>query len=156
VFEPLVNCFRIPELRRKIIFTVIMLVFFRLGAYVPIPGVNPSALADVAKEVGRGAMGLVDMFAGGAFHNCAVFGLGIMPYISASIIFQLLATVIKPLEELQKEGEAGMRKINQYTRYATILLCVVQAVFMARWIKGLPAAEHTRVLSESLQAGFSF
>ncbi len=138
MIEPLVNCFRIPELRRKILYTLLMLAVFRAGAYVPVPGVNPQSLSLAAGQFGSGALGLVDMFAGGALSQCALFGLGIMPYISASIVFQLLATVIKPLEELQKEGEAGQKKINQYTRYATVLLCLVQAVFIARVIERLP------------------
>lgn len=135
MFEPLINCFRIPELRKKIFFTLGMLVLFRIGTYVPIPGIDTAVVDEAARDFAGGALGLVNMFAGGALQRCAVFGLSIMPYISASIIFQLLATVIKPLEELQKEGEAGQRKINQYTRYATVLLCIVQALFMAHWIE---------------------
>jgi preprotein translocase subunit SecY len=156
VLEPLINCFRIPELRRKILFTVAMLVVFRLGAFVPIPGVNPRVVSEAAGQFGRGALGLVDMFSGGALRNCAVLGLGIMPYISASIIFQLLATVIKPLEELQREGEAGQKKINQYTRYATVLLCFVQGMFMARMIEGLKTGENVYVVTKSLRDGIGF
>ena len=156
MLDPLINCFRIPELRRKILFTVVMLLVFRAGAFVPIPGVNTAAVSEAAGQFGRGALGLVDMFSGGALSKCAVLGLGIMPYISASIIFQLLATVIKPLEELQKEGEAGQRKINQYTRYATVLLCIVQATFMARMVEGLrtPAGEYVVASREGI--GFEF
>jgi len=156
VLDPLINCFRIPELRKKILFTVMMLVAFRVGAFVPIPGVNPSAVRDAAGQFGGGALGLVDMFSGGALRKCAVFGLGIMPYISASIIFQLLATVIKPLEELQKEGEAGQKKINQYTRYATLLLCVIQGLFMANWIENMHTAKNVYVVSASTRAGWGF
>jgi len=152
MIEPLINCFRIPELRRKILFTLVMLVVFRAGTYVPVPGVDPKAVSQAAEQLGGGALGLMDMFAGGALRNCAVFGLGIMPYISASIIFQLLATVIKPLEELQKEGEAGQKKINQYTRYATVLLCFVQGYFIARQIEGADVA----VVPAGLRAGFAF
>jgi len=123
-----------------------MLVVFRIGAYIPIPFVNAQVLAEAATQFGQGALGLVDMFSGGALQNCALFGLGIMPYISASIVMQLLATVIKPLEELQREGEAGMRKINQYTRYATVLLCVVQGLFLARMIMNLRTQEGVYVI----------
>ena len=156
MLEPLINCFRIPELRKKILYTILMLVLFRVGTYVPIPGVNTAVVKQAADEFGKGALGLVDMFAGGALQRCAVFGLSIMPYISASIIFQLLATVIKPLEELQKEGEAGQRKINQYTRYATVVLCIVQALFMAKMIEGLRAAENVYVVPDAVRAGFGF
>jgi preprotein translocase subunit SecY len=137
VFQSLANCFRIPELRKKILFTLAMLVLFRVGAFVPIPMVDPGAVRDAAGSLGEGALGLVNMFSGGALRNCSLLGLGIMPYISASIIFQLLATVIPPLERLQKEGEAGQRKINQYTRYAAVVLCLIQSVFVARMVQGL-------------------
>lgn len=134
MLDPLINCFRIPELRKKIIFTLIMLTLFRLGTYIPLPGVNAELLSKAAGQFGEGALGLIDMFAGGALSNAAIFALGIMPYISASIVFQLLATVIKPLEQLQHEGEAGMRKINQYTRYSTVLLCLIQGYFIMKVI----------------------
>jgi preprotein translocase subunit SecY len=153
VLEPLINCFRIPELRRKILFTLFMLALFRVGAFVPIPGVDTQVVRKTAEDLGSGAMGLVDMFSGGALSNGSVFALGIMPYISASIIFQLLATVIKPLEELQKEGEAGQKKINQYTRYATVLLCIVQAIFIARSVKNIQSGGQYLVPN---RAGFSF
>jgi len=153
VIEPLINCFRIPELRKKIFFTLGMMALFRVGTYIPIPGVDTGVLEEVAREFGEGAVGLVNMFAGGALERAAVFGLSIMPYISASIIFQLLATVIKPLEELQKEGEAGQRKINQYTRYTTVLLCVVQGLFMSRWIQGM---ETTAGRSAVINPGIGF
>lgn len=132
-----------------------MLAVFRIGAYIPIPGVNSQVLSQAAGQFGQGAMGLVDMFSGGALSNCALFGLGIMPYISASIVLQLLTTVIKPLEALQREGEAGMRKINQYTRYATVLLCVVQGIFLARMIIALKTPEGVFVVPLEMQ-GFGF
>ena len=156
MFEPLINCFRIPELRKKILFTLGMLILFRLGTFVPVPGVDATVVGKAAGEFGGGALGLVDMFAGGALSRCAVFGLSIMPYISASIIFQLLATVIKPLEELQKEGEAGQRKINQYTRYATVFLCIIQALFVARTVESFHTAKGVYVVSETLREGMGF
>ncbi|NQT19674.1 MAG: preprotein translocase subunit SecY [Planctomycetes bacterium] len=145
MLAPLVNVFRIPELRNKILFTLALLIVCRMGVYVPIPGVDTKEVAasierasrgDAGEGLGAKMIGLVDMFAGGALSRCTVFALGVMPYISASIIFQLLTTVIKPLEELSKEGEAGRKKIAQYTRYATVLLCMVQGFFVAKWIVG--------------------
>ncbi len=155
------NIFRVPDLRKKVLVTLFLIVVFRIGSYVPLPGVNTAEVAKVAdrmREGGRGgvagrALGLIDLFTGGALGRCAVFGLGIMPYISASIIFQLLATVIKPLEELQREGEAGRKKINQYTRYATVVLCMVQSFFMSSWIEG---QGEVSLVSPSMRAGLWF
>jgi len=134
MFATLGNIFRVPELRRRLIITVLLLWVCRIGVYVPVPGVDPVKLEAFKERVARGPAGpmmsMVNLFAGGALENCAVFGLGVMPYISASIIFQLLASVIPALERLQKEGEAGRRKINQYTRYATVLLCFIQAAML--------------------------
>ncbi|MBM4037441.1 MAG: preprotein translocase subunit SecY [Planctomycetes bacterium] len=140
------NIFRVPDLRKKVLVTLAMVVIFRIGTFVPLPGVNTQKIKEAAEKLQGGgegsaaarALSLVDLFTGGALGRCTVFALGIMPYISASIIFQLLATVIKPLEELQREGEAGRKKINQYTRYATVALCLVQSLFMASWVKGQP------------------
>ena len=141
------NIFRVPDLRKKVLWTLLTIAVFRVGAYVPLPGVNTAAISQVVEKFQEGkagggaaarAINLIDLFTGGALARCTVFALGIMPYISASIIFQLLATVIKPLEELQREGEAGRKRINQYTRYATVLLCMVQSFFMSSWIKSSP------------------
>jgi preprotein translocase subunit SecY len=124
-------------------------------AIVPTPGVDAVALREfmdmVRRTAGGSFMGMFDLLSGGAFENCAVGALGIMPYISASIVFQLLATVIKPLEELQREGEAGRKKINQYTRYATVALCLVQSLFMSSWIKGQPF--DVQLVSPGMQSG---
>jgi len=134
--DTLLNTMRIPELRRKIIITVLILCACRIGVHIPVPGVDHSALSAFFRRIeegggGTGAiMNMVNLFAGGALRNCAIFGLGVMPYISASIIFQLLASVIPALEKMQKEGEAGRRKINQYTRYSTVPLCMLQAAIM--------------------------
>ena len=140
MFEAVGNTFRVPELRRKIIITALLLCACRVGVYVPVPGINYDALQRYFEGVERGSaapvMNLVNLFAGGALRNCAIFGLGVMPYISASIIFQLLASVIPALEKLQKEGEAGRKKINQYTRYATVLLCLIQAAIMLGSFRG--------------------
>jgi preprotein translocase subunit SecY len=129
------NTFKIPELRRRILFTLGLIFAVRLVAIVPVPGIDAEALQrlvqDVASRAGGGLMGLVDMFSGGALSRCAIGALGIMPYISASIIIQLMTAVIPALEKLVREGDTGRQKITQYTRYLTLLLCIVQAYFMA-------------------------
>ncbi len=108
--------FRIPELKRRILFTIGLLVVYRLGGHVPTPGVDGSALAEFFATQSNTLFGLYDMFAGGNLSQATIFALGIMPYISASIIFQLLTAVVPYFERLQKEGESGRKKINQYTR----------------------------------------
>ena len=153
------NIFRVPDLRRKVFVTLFLIAIFRLGTYIPLPGVNTAAVDQLVRQVHEGsrstvagrALSFIDLFTGGALVRCTIFGLGIMPYISASIIFQLLATVIKPLEELQREGEAGRKKINQYTRYATVGLCMVQSFFMSGWIEGEPNG--LQLISRSLGHG---
>ncbi len=125
----LINIFRIPELRNKVLFTIGLLVIYRFGIFVTIPGVNPVALA-YARPEGQSFLDVVNVFSGGALFKLSVFSLGIMPYISASIIMNLLTVVIPPLARLQREGEEGRKKINQYTRYGTIVLCAVQAYFI--------------------------
>ena len=139
MFETLANVFRVPELRRRILITLFILCVCRIGVYIPVPGADLSVIAERAKTpLGdqSGVMAMIDMFSGGGLMRAAVFGLGIMPYISASIIFQLLASVIPALERLQKEGEAGRQKIQQYTRYATVILCFVQAGIMIGSMRG--------------------
>ena len=134
MFKTLINIFRIPELRNKVLFTLLMLAIYRIGYFVPLPGVDQTKLAERAEQqsddsaAGRLAS-YVAMFSGGDLTQSTIFGLGIMPYISASIIFQLLATVLPALEKLQKEGETGRKKIQEWTRYATVPLCMIQASF---------------------------
>ncbi|MBI4557259.1 MAG: preprotein translocase subunit SecY [Candidatus Hydrogenedentes bacterium] len=130
------NSLQIPELKQRIIFTLIMLAVYRLGAHVPTPGVDGAALADQVSKQGGGLLNLYDLFSGGAFSNATVFALGIMPYISASIIMSLLTAVIPTLEKLAKEGQEGQKKITEYTRYGTIGLCIVQAVGLAVILEG--------------------
>ena len=120
------NIPKIPELRKRIIITFLLLGVYRIGVHVPTPGIDATALAAFFAQHKEGMLGLMDMFSGGALQKLSVFALGIMPYISASIILQLLAVVIPYLEKLQKEGEAGRKKITQYTRYGTIILSVIQ------------------------------
>ncbi len=129
------NAFRIPELKSRIIFTLVMLAVYRLGAHVPTPGVDGAALS--AAVTPGGLLSFYDMFSGGAFANATVFALGIMPYISASIIIQLLTAVVPALERLAKEGAEGQKKITEYTRYGTIGLCIVQSMFVAAYLVNL-------------------
>ena len=124
-----INIFRIPELRQRILFTVSLLLLYRFGIFVTIPGVNPVAVA-YSRPPGQSFLDVVNVFSGGALFKLSVFSLGIMPYISASIIMNLLTVVFPALARLQKEGEEGRRKINQYTRYGTIVLCAAQSYFI--------------------------
>ncbi len=129
------NIFAIPELLTKIVFTLGLLCIYRIGFHIPLPGIDPEAIRGFMQGQGStwgNVLELASMFTGGNLQQSTLFGLGIMPYISASIIFQLLATVVPALERLQKEGPAGVKKIQEYTRYATVALCVVQAVFWMR------------------------
>lgn len=120
------NIFKIPELKRRIFITLIFLAIYRIGVHVPTPGIDAAALAKIFEAHKGGILGIFNMFSGGALERLSVFALGIMPYISASIILQLLKVVIPHLERLSKEGEQGRKKITQYTRYGTVLLSVIQ------------------------------
>ena len=132
MLESLKNIFAVPELRNRILFTLGLLAVFRIGHYVPTPGVNTQALALLAEQQARNSMfGLYDMFSGGNLSRATIFALGVMPYISASIILQMLTVVWPYLERLSKEGELGRRKITQYTRYGTIVLSIIQALSVA-------------------------
>lgn len=130
------NAWKIPELKQRIIFTLVMVAVYRFGAHVPTPGVDGAALSE-AIGGSSGLLGFYDMFTGGAFERATIFALGIMPYISASIIMQLLVTVVPVLERLQKEGAEGQKKITEYTRYATIGLCIVQSLGMATFLQSM-------------------
>jgi preprotein translocase subunit SecY len=120
VIESIGNIFRIPELKRRILFTIGLFAVYRLGVHVPSPGVDAQALASAMAQQSGTLFGLYDIFVGGAFSRATVFALGIMPYISASIILQVLGAVVPYLEKLRKEGEEGQKKINQLTRYGTV------------------------------------
>ena len=126
----LLNIFKVPDLRRKLGFTVLMVMVYRIGAHVPCPLVNLDKIGDFARGFGGGGtlFGMVDMFSGGAFKQMTIFALGIMPYITSSIILQLLTVVVPYLEKIAKEGEAGRKKINQFTRYGTVLLTAFQSI----------------------------
>src|SRR5690242_19870615 len=148
MFKTLLNVFRVPELRNKVLFTLFMLAVYRIGFHVPIPGVDQRAFQEIlkkqqdAKDQDNSAAtrlaNYVTLFSGGSLSQSTIFGLGVMPYISSSIIFQLLTTVVPSLEKLQKEGETGRKKIQEWTRYATVALCVVQAAF---WLTYMHSTE---------------
>src|SRR5438876_7677735 len=129
----LFTIFHVPELRRKILITVLFIAIYRIGYFVPLPVIDQAKMQEQLQALQSGALGqvlgLVSLFSGGNLSQSCIFGLGIMPYISSSIIFQLLASVYPPLEKLQKEGEAGRKKINEYTRYATVPICMLQSYF---------------------------
>jgi len=138
MFTTIVNIFKIPELRKKLLFTIAMLCIYRIGFFVPLPGVDQSAMAEKMQSSSDSPLGRVadyiQIFTGGSLRQSSLFGLGIMPYISASIIFQLLITVVPALEKLHKEGEVGRKKIQEYTRYMTVVLCLIQSFFMMIWM----------------------
>ena len=124
------------ELKKRLWFTLIALLVYRLGTFIPLPGVNPEAFASAFKSQSSGILGMFNMFAGGAVERLAIFALNIMPYISASIIMQLMTSVVPTLETLKKEGEAGRKQINQYTRYLTVALAAFQAYGIAVGLEG--------------------
>jgi preprotein translocase subunit SecY len=139
LLETLRNIFAIEDLRKRVLFTFALLAVYRLGSHIPTPGVDPKALAEFFTAMSGSVFGFLDLFSGGALRRLSVFALGIMPYISASIILQLLTVVWPYLEKLSKEGEMGRRKINQYTRYGTIALSIVQSLGVAFWLRGQSA-----------------
>jgi preprotein translocase subunit SecY len=125
--ETLRNIWRIEDLRKRILYTLGILLVYRLGSFVTLPGIDPTQLSGLKQQTASGVLGLLDMFSGGAFSNASVFALGIMPYISASIVVQLLGIAVPYFQRLQKEGESGRRKINQITRYLTVFILILQA-----------------------------
>jgi len=129
--EKFLNIFRIPDLRKRVLFTLAILAVYRLGAWIPTPGVNTSLLERLFDTQSGSALGLINLFGGGNLRRMTIFALGIMPYITASIIFQLLTVVYEPLARIQKEGELGRRKITQWTRYVTVILGVLQSIGIA-------------------------
>jgi len=135
MLEKFLNIFRIPDLRKRVFFTLGILVIVRIGVHIPTPGVDITALKTYFSQHAGGLLNLFDMFTGGAFKQASVLALGIMPYISASIILQLLTVVIPFLEKLSKEGDYGRKKINQYTRYLTVLICIIQSVAVSAFLK---------------------
>ncbi len=139
MLQAYVNAFKIPDLRKKILFTLFIIVVYRIGTFIPTPGIDGQALSQffsrVAATPGGRLFGIMGMFSGGALQKATIFALGIMPYISASIIMQLLTVVIPYLEKLAKEGEEGRRKLIQYTRYLTVVLSMIQTFFISLWLE---------------------
>ncbi len=138
------------ELKKRLWFTLGALIVFRLGTYIPIPGVDPSVMKDIFDQNAGGILGMFNMLAGGALGRMTIFALGIMPYISASIIIQLLTTVSPHLEQLKKEGEAGRKKINQYTRYGTVILATLQGYGIAVGLEGMTGSQGSAVIDPGL------
>jgi len=137
------------ELKKRIWFTLAALVVYRLGTWIPLPGVDPHVLGDLFKQSGGGMLGMFDMLAGGALHRMTIFALNIMPYISASIIIQLMTTVVPSLEAIKKEGESGRKKINQYTRYLTVVIAIFQSYGIAAGLEGMSGSHGPAVMIEN-------
>src|SRR5499427_88887 len=134
-FNAIQNMFKIPELRGRILFTLGLLAVYRLGAHIQAPGINKAQLERVWQDVSGTLLGVLDLFSGGNFRTISVFALGVTPYITASIILQLMTVVSPQLKKLQEEGEMGRQKINQWTRYLTVLLAGIQTSFVAHWLQ---------------------
>jgi len=154
------NIFKIPELKKRIFFTLALLVVYRVGVNVPVPGIDSAALAEIFNRF-RGVLGIVDLFSGGALERFSIFALGIMPYISSSIILQLLTVVVPHLERLSKEGEQGRKKITQYTRYGTVFLSLIQGFGISYGLvqgnaNAIPAALFIPLTVITLTAGTAF
>ena len=159
MLRTILNMFRITELRNRVFFTLGLLAVYRIGAYIPTPGINPDKLKGLFGAAGSsGLMNMMDLFTGGAMRNVTILALGIMPYISASIILQLMTSVVPTLEKLSHEGEAGRKKINQYTRYGTVLVCIIQSMMLSnQLVKGgvnlIPAPWFNIIVMITLTAG---
>src|SRR6266436_3288656 len=149
LFEAFANMFRVPDLRKRLLFALGLLAVYRLGGHIPIPGIDAHRFEDFVRQNQGGFLGFIDLFSGGMFRRLTIFALGIMPYITSSIILQLLTVVVPTLEKLQKEGELGRRKITQWTRYLTIVLSVLQSFGIAQ---GLQAMQQGIVINP----GFGF
>lgn len=147
------NIFKIPELKRRLLFTLGLLIVYRVGVHIPVPGIDAVALASFFARAKGTLLGLFDMFSGGAFEQMSVFALGIMPYISASIILQLLTVTVPHLERLSKEGEQGRKKITQYTRYGTVLLSIIQGFAIGVGLESMSSPGGAPVV---IDAGWSF
>jgi preprotein translocase subunit SecY len=132
------NMFAVPDLRKRVIFTLLMLLVYRAGIHIPVPGIDPVALAQMWDQVGGNLFGVLDLFSGGNLRRISVFALGIMPYITSSIILQLMTSVYPALKKIQEEGELGRQKITRYTRYLTVVLCMVQGIGIAFWLQRQP------------------
>ena len=134
--QTLKNIWSIEELRGKILFTMMMIAIYRLGAHIVLPGINPNKMSETG-DSNTGILGLIDAFSGGAFNQASIFALGIMPYISASIFMQLMTVLVPRFQKMQKEGESGRKKINQYTRYLTVIVTILQASAYVTYLQGM-------------------
>ncbi|HQU56410.1 MAG TPA: preprotein translocase subunit SecY, partial [Chitinophagaceae bacterium] len=148
LIQTLKNIWSIEDLRKKILFTLMMIAIYRLGSHIVLPGIDPTKI-DVGAQNSTGILGLIDAFSGGAFNNASIFALGIMPYISASIFMQLMTVLVPSFQKLQKEGESGQKKINQYTRYLTVIVTLLQASAYVSYLNGMFAQ------SGAIMPGFS-
>ena len=152
MFKQIANVLKIEELRRKIFITLSLLIVYRAGCFIPTAGIDTFALAqffeEMTKSQGQNLFGMVNLFTGGALTRLSIFALGIMPYISASIIMQLLTSVLPALERIAKEGKAGYEKINQYTRYLTFALCMIQGLFLSLWLANPKNFNNTVIVPE--------
>src|SRR5262249_54573111 len=146
-FEAVANVFRVPDLRKRLLFALGLLAVYRLGGHIPIPGIDARRFEDFVRQNAGGFLGFIDLFSGGMFRRLTIFALGIMPYITSSIILQLLTVVVPTLEKLQKEGELGRRKITQWTRYLTVGLALMQSFGIAA---SLQAAQQGFVLNPGI------
>ncbi|NNF28571.1 MAG: preprotein translocase subunit SecY [Gemmatimonadetes bacterium] len=141
--NPIPNLFRVPELKEKILFTLFIMFVYRIGSHITVPGLDVGALQQQFGQLAQTFLGVYDMFVGGGLSRATILALGIMPYISASIMFQLLAAVFPTVEKLQKEGEEGRKKLTQWTRYTTVVLCIIQAYAYASFLQSLGGAVMT-------------
>lgn len=156
MLEKLANIFRVPELRKRIGFTLAMIFIYRVGGHIPTPGINTKVLAEFFSQYQNTLFGLYDMFVGGAFKKATIFALGIMPYITASIIMQLLGTLFPYLHKLQREGAEGRKKITQYTRYGTVVLALVQSTGISIWLQSITSPETGASAVVPMLRGVSF
>ncbi len=136
LIQTLKNIWSIEELRGKILYTILMILIYRIGAHIVLPGIDPQAM-EAGTQANTGILGLIDAFSGGAFNTASIFALGIMPYISASIFMQLMTVLVPQFQKMQKEGESGRKKINQYTRYLTVIVTILQASAYVTYLKGM-------------------
>ena len=155
-FQTIANIFKIEDLRKRLIYTFGLIVVFRLGSYIVIPGIDASQLSVLQQKTSEGLVGLLNMFSGGAFGNASIFALGVMPYISASIVIQLLGVFLPSFQRLQREGESGRRKMNQYTRYLTILILALQGpAYIASLHSTLPPEAFVSTMSGAWYGAFA-
>ena len=154
-FEKIRNIFKIKELRERILFTLGILVVYRIGGHIPTPGIDAAALQSFFSQQAGTLFGMFDMFVGGAFQRATVFSLGIMPYITASIIIQLLTPIFPYFQRLSREGEEGRRKITQYTRYGTVAIALIQSFGVSVWLKSVQMEPGVSVVTVS-GLGFHF